>query len=103
MFKRLFWLIIGAGFGFGVSFWVMRFVRETVSRYAPERVSTDLASALRDFGKDLRAAVAEGAEAMREREAELRAVLEQRAAPGAPPPSTPPPIIGSAIQTGHRP
>ena len=76
MFKRLFWLIIGAGFGFGVSFWVMRFVRETMQRYTPERVSADLAGALRGLGKDLRAAVAEGREAMREREAEIRHELE---------------------------
>ena len=78
MFKRLFWLIIGAGFGFGVSFWLMRFVRETVARYTPERVSSDIAGALRQLGQDVRAAVAEGREAMREREAELRAQLENR-------------------------
>jgi hypothetical protein len=78
MFKRLFWLIIGAGFGFGVSFWVVRFVRTTVERYTPERVSADLAGALRDLGKDLRAAVAEGRQAMREREAELREELVRR-------------------------
>jgi gas vesicle protein len=76
MFRRLFWLVIGAGFGFGVSFWVTRFVRETMQRYTPERVSADLAGALRDLGKDLRAAVAEGREAMREREAEIRNELE---------------------------
>lgn len=73
MFRRLFWLIVGAGFGFGVSFWLMRFVRETASRYTPERMSADLADAIRSFGSDLRAAVEEGREAMREREAELRA------------------------------
>jgi len=73
MFRRLFWLMVGAGFGFGVSFWLMRFVRETAARYAPERVSADLTEALRNLGGDLRAAVAEGREAMREREAELRA------------------------------
>ena len=78
MFRRLFWLVVGAGFGFGISFWLMRFVRETVQRYSPERVSADLGSALTQFGKDLRAAVAEGREAMREREAELRADLEKR-------------------------
>lgn len=72
MFRRLFWLIVGAGFGFGVSFWLMRFVRETAARYAPERVSADLAGAIKGLGADLRAAVAEGREAMREREAELR-------------------------------
>ena len=75
MFKRLFWLMIGVGFGFGVSFWLMRFVRETMQRYTPERVSTDLADALKGLGTDLRAAVAEGREAMREREAEIRAEL----------------------------
>jgi len=76
MFKRLFWLVVGAGFGFGVSFWLMRFVRQTVERYTPERMSSDLAGALQAFGQDLRAAVAEGREAMREREDEIRADLE---------------------------
>jgi hypothetical protein len=72
MFRRLFWLLVGAGFGFGVSFWVMRFVRDTIQRYTPERVSADLAGAIRAFGEDLRAAVSEGREAMQEREAEIR-------------------------------
>jgi hypothetical protein len=81
MFRRLFWLIVGAGFGFGVSFWLMRFVRQTVERYSPERVSDDLASAIRGFGKDLRAAAAEGRMAMREREEELRSVVETRSRP----------------------
>ena len=76
MFKRLFWLVVGAGFGFGVSFWLMRVVRQTVERYTPERMSSDLAGALRAFGEDLRAAVADGREAMREREDEIRAELE---------------------------
>ena len=78
MFRRLFWLVVGAGFGFGVSFWLMRFVRSTVERYSPERVSGDLADAIRSFGGDVRAAVAEGREAMRERERELRAQLDRR-------------------------
>jgi hypothetical protein len=75
MFRRLFWLVIGAGFGFGASFWMMRFVRETMARYSPERVSGDLAGAVRQLGSDIRAAAAEGREAMAEREAELRAEL----------------------------
>ncbi len=77
MFRRLLWLVVGASFGFGASFWIMRFVRETAARYAPERVSADLADAIRGFGGDLRAAVAEGRAAMAEREAELRASLER--------------------------
>ena len=78
MFKRLFWLIVGAGFGFGVSFWLMRFVRETVNRYSPERVSTDLAQTLKSLGADIRAAASEGREAMREHEARLREELAPR-------------------------
>jgi hypothetical protein len=73
VFRRLFWLLVGVGFGFGTSFWVMRFVKETAARYSPERVSADLASAIKGLGTDLRLAVADGREAMREREAELRA------------------------------
>jgi hypothetical protein len=78
MFRRLFWLVIGAGFGFGVSFWVMRFVRETVNRYSPERVSADLATTLKNLGADIRAAAAEGRDAMREHEAKLREELAPR-------------------------
>ncbi|HET7652320.1 MAG TPA: hypothetical protein VFK42_04730 [Acidimicrobiales bacterium] len=77
MFRRLFWLVVGAGFGFGVAFWLMRFVRSTVERWSPERVSSDVAGALRQFGADLKDAVAEGREAMRDREAELRAELRE--------------------------
>ncbi len=73
MFRRLFWLGIGAGFGFGASFWLTRWVRETAARYAPERVSSELAGAVRGLGQDLRDAVAEGRATMREREVALRA------------------------------
>ncbi len=82
MFKRLFWLLVGAGFGFGMSFWVVRAVKQTVERYTPERVSNDLATAMREFGKDLRSAAKDGREAMRERESELRAQLAAGAARG---------------------
>ena len=78
MFKRLFWLLMGVGFGFGVSFWIMRFVRSTMERYTPERVSSDLAGALKQFGADLKDAAAEGRQAMKEREAELLSELDQR-------------------------
>ncbi len=77
MFRRLFWLCIGVGFGFGTSFWVMRFVRETAARYAPERVSADLTNAIKGFGTDVRQAVADGRTAMHEREAALRAEVER--------------------------
>lgn len=81
MLKRLFWMLVGIGFGFGMSFWVTRMIREKVARWSPENVSAELSKALRDFGKDLRAAVSEGAEAMRDREAELREQVESPASP----------------------
>ncbi len=77
MFKRLFWLIVGASFGFGMSFWVTRVVKQTVARYTPERVGTDLAGALRALGQDVRAAVAEGRIAMKEQEVALRSELDR--------------------------
>jgi hypothetical protein len=78
VFKRLFWLLMGVGFGFGVSFWITRFVKETVERYSPERVSNDLAGALKQFGSDLKEAASEGRQAMKEREAELLAELDRK-------------------------
>lgn len=77
MFRRLFWLMIGIGFGFGSSFWVMRFVKQTAARYAPDRVSSDLTDAVKGLGADLRLAVADGRAAMREREAQLHSDLDR--------------------------
>ena len=78
MFKRLFYLAVGMGLGFGLSVWLTRLVRTTIERYTPERVSADLSASLRRLGDDMRAAVADGREAMREREAELRESLAAR-------------------------
>jgi len=73
VFKRLFWLTVGMAIGFGTSFWIIRTVRDTLSRYAPEQVADNLGSAARQLFEDARGAVAEGREAMRQAEAELRA------------------------------
>jgi hypothetical protein len=78
VFKRLFWLMMGAGLGFGMSFWIMRTVRETVERYSPHRISSDLSEAARAVGVDVRQAVADGRDAMRAHEAELRAHVDTR-------------------------
>jgi hypothetical protein len=78
VFRRLFWLVTGAAFGFGLSFWLMRFVKDTVERYSPERVSGNVADAFKAFGADVRAAAAEGRMAMRETEEQLRTVADSR-------------------------
>jgi hypothetical protein len=80
VFKRLRWMLVGAGFGVGTSFWVMRTVRAKIQRFTPERISSDMTDAVRSFGADVRAAAAEGRDAMREREAELRAELDRKRA-----------------------
>jgi hypothetical protein len=80
MFKRLFWMMFGVGLGFGLAFWLSRLLKQTAERGSPERVSGDVADGLRRLGSDVRAAVTEGREAMREREAQLRADLEERQA-----------------------
>lgn len=36
MFKRLFWLVFGAGLGFGSSWWVTKSVRRTIEQWTPE-------------------------------------------------------------------
>jgi hypothetical protein len=74
VFKRLFWLCTGIGFGFGSSFWLMRAVRRTVDRWRPSRVVARLEG-------DVRAAVTEGRAAAREREAALRAARSARSSP----------------------
>lgn len=66
MFKRLFWLVVGFALGLGSSWAVTRRLRRIAARYAPAEV-------VDRWGSSLRAAVAEGRDAMRAREAELKA------------------------------
>jgi hypothetical protein len=76
VFKRLFWLILGASLGFGFSFWMRKVIKQTVERYAPRRLSSELAGGIRALGQDFSAAIADGREAMSAQEAALRAQLE---------------------------
>jgi hypothetical protein len=73
---RLFWLTTGAVVGVSSSFWVMRAIRQRVSQYAPDRLADNVTAAARTAREDLRTALIEGREAMRQRESELRAELE---------------------------
>lgn len=72
MFKRAFWLTTGAGFGFGMSLWVQRTVKRTAARYSPQQLSGGLSRTVKGYAGELRAAVDEGREAMRQREAALK-------------------------------
>ena len=82
MLKRLRWILMGMGVGASASVWAQRRVKLLLRSYTPPEVaaraakrSTELAG--RKAG-DVRTAFAEGRQAMREREAELRHQIDQR-------------------------
>ncbi len=74
MFKRALWFSIGCG----SSLWVMRTVRRTLDRLTPHRLTQDAVAGARSATNELKAALDEGRQAMRAREAELRAEIERR-------------------------
>lgn len=77
MLKRLWWMSIGAAAGVGGSWWVTRRIREAANRYLPAQLQDRATTAVRGLGGDLKAAVAEGREAMREREQGLRSEFDR--------------------------
>lgn len=72
MLRRIFWFAVGIGFGAGLSWWATRALRRTAEKYAPDRVAGELSKSVGRLGAELKAAVSEGREAMRERERELK-------------------------------
>ena len=82
MLKRLRWIVMGMGVGASASVWAQRRLKLWMKSYTPPEVaaraakrSTELAG--RKAG-DVRTAFAEGRQAMREREAELRHQIDER-------------------------
>jgi hypothetical protein len=80
MLKRLRWLMMGMGLGASASVWAQRRLKLWLRSYAPPEVaaraarrSTEVAG--RTAG-EVRTALAEGRQAMREREAELRGRMD---------------------------
>lgn len=84
MFKRLFWLGIGASLGFGTSWWVTRQVKQKIEQLTPTRLTQGLAGKARSVSGDVRAALADGRQAMHEQEVVLRARLDARYLPREP-------------------
>lgn len=78
MFKRLFWLSIGASLGLGGSWWVTHKVKLKIEQLTPARLTESLATKARSVGDDVRAAIADGRQTMHEQEDLLRAQLEAR-------------------------
>ena len=72
MLKRLTWMTMGTGFGFGLAVWCRRVVRSRVERYRPSQLSRRFSASVRSAGERLHVAAGEGRLAMREREEQLR-------------------------------
>jgi hypothetical protein len=78
MFKRLRWLTTGFLLGLGSSYAVARRVRRTMQRYTPPQVVDRLGNGAANVRRDVHAAVHEGRDAMRLREAQLHAEAGRR-------------------------
>ena len=78
MFKRLFWLTTGVAAGVYAVLRTQRSLRRRADRLRPQSMASDVATALRDLGVDLRKAMEEGRSAMALREAELQEQLDAR-------------------------
>jgi hypothetical protein len=71
--KRTFWI----GVGVVGTIMVVRWLRQQRARLSPEAVGATLGDGLRDLRQLVQLSVAEGRKAMRQKEAELRASLEE--------------------------
>ena len=74
--RRVFWLAVGLGAGVTTAVMTSRWMRRQAERVAPANIGRELQSGLRDLGELFREALAEGRQAMREKEAEIRSALE---------------------------
>ncbi|MFN8035971.1 MAG: hypothetical protein U0V73_08560 [Acidimicrobiia bacterium] len=75
MFKRLTGFFFGYLAGLLSSWYLVRRIRERLARYRPPAVANRVTRGVTTAGQTVRAAVADGRVAMRDREAELRAEL----------------------------
>ena len=100
MFKRIFWMSTGVAVGAAGSFWAKRKVEETIELYLPEQVAVRAATSAKGLSRTVRLAAAEGREAMRTTEAELRARVEARTFVGEPPAPKPAPSAAPPARSG---
>ena len=73
MFKRTIWFTVGTGVGVGGSFYAQRRLRKKIEQYYPDQVARHVSATVKSLGGDVLAAAREGRNAMKEREAALRA------------------------------
>ena len=70
--RRLFWVALGLGAGIARAIMTMRFLRRQASKVAPANLARQARGGLMDAARLFSESIAEGREAMREKEEELR-------------------------------
>lgn len=70
--RRLFWVALGLGAGAAGAIVTMRFARKQARKVAPANLAREARGGFMDLAKLVTESIAEGREAMREREEELR-------------------------------
>jgi hypothetical protein len=73
MFKRVRWVAVGYGLGATTSYLAARRLRRTAQKYIPNEVANRVGATVGGTARSVQNAVSQGREAMRDREAELRA------------------------------
>ena len=75
MFRRGFWVALGLGAGATSAIIASRWARKQADRVAPATIAREAKGGLLDLGKLVSESIAEGRQAMEERERELKAQL----------------------------
>lgn len=79
MFKRVRWMGTGFAAGVGATLYTEFRLRKAAIRYTPGAIGQQAATAARDLRQNVVAAITDGKEAMRSREAHLRDQLKGKA------------------------
>ena len=74
--RRTFWIALGLGAGATGAVVTSRWARRQASKVAPTTIAREAKGGLLDLGKLVSESIAEGRQAMAERELELRAELQ---------------------------
>ena len=70
--RRIFWLAAGLGAGVAGAVMTMRFLRRQRAKIAPTNLAREARVGITDLARLVSESIAEGREAMRDRESELR-------------------------------
>jgi len=73
--RRIFWLALGLGAGIAGAVMSMRFLRKQAGKVAPANLARQARGGLMDVARLFSESIAEGREAMREKEEELTASI----------------------------